>query len=84
MYFFLKIFSLSQNVSVCPYSGTPNVCSLYHNAITNLTVSLSAVKSDPKVNVLTEFCFLLSHITGALLQNINMHVFDYLVNVSEA
>ena len=51
-----------------------NMRSLYHNAITKSTVSLSAVNSDPKVDVLTKFCFLLSHITGARLQNINIPV----------
>ena len=53
--------------------------SLYLNAITNLTAILSAVDLDPKVDISTELCFLLSHITGAWLQKINMPVYDDLV-----
>ena len=81
---FLNTALLSQNMSVGPSSGTPNMRSLYHNAITKSTVSLSAVNSDPKVDVLTKFCFLLSHITGARLQNINIPVFYRLVTLSDA
>ena len=81
---FLNIDPLSQNISVGPLSGTPNMRSLYHNVITNSTVSLRAVNSDPKVNVSTEFCFSLSYITGDQLQNINIPVCDYLVTLYDA
>ena len=57
---------------------------LYHNVRTNSTVSLSAVNLDPKSDVLTELCLLLSHITGAQLQNSNMPVFDCLITLSDA
>ena len=71
---FLNTASLSQNMPLGPLSGTPNMRSFYCSTITNLTANLSGVNSDLKVGVLTELCFLLSHITGAWLQNINMHV----------
>ena len=74
----------SHNMPVDPSSGTLNMRKLYRNAMTNSTVSLSAVNSDPKVDVSSEFCFLLSHITGARLQNINMPIFDRIVNLSDA
>ena len=81
---FLNTASLSHNMSVGPSSGTPNMRSLYRNAITNLTARLSAVNSDPKVNFSTEFYFLLSHITGARLHNFNISVCDRLVTLYEA
>ena len=37
-----------------------------------------------EVDVSNEFCFLLSHITGAWLQNINMPVFGRLATLSDA
>ena len=80
----LKTASFSQNMSVGHSSGTPNMRSLYYNAITNSAVRLSAANLDPKVNVSTEFCFLLIHITSAWLQNINMPVCDHLVTLSDA
>ena len=81
---FLRTDLLSQNMSVGPSRGTPNMRSLYHNAITNSTASLSAVNSDPKVDVWTELCFLLSHTTGDRLSNINIPVCDCLVTLSDA
>ena len=48
--------------------------------MTNLTASLSAVNSDPKVDILTKLCFLLRHITGAWFDNINIPVCDCIVN----
>ena len=58
--------------------------SLYYNVITNLTAILRAVNLDPKVDVSVEFCFLLSHKTGAQLQNTNVPLFDFLVSCSDA
>ena len=80
---FFNPSSLSYNMPVGPSSGTPNMRRFYHNTITNLTAILIAVNLDPEVNVSTEFCFLLSHITGAWLQNINMPVCDHLINFSD-
>ena len=79
----LNTDSLSQNMSVGTSSGTPNMRSLYCNAITDSTASLSAVNSDSKDYVSTKLCFLLSHITGARLQNINMPVCGCLVTLSD-
>ena len=81
---FLNNDLLSHNMSVGPASGTPNTRSLYRNAITNSTAILSAVNSDTEIDVSTELCFLLSHITGARLQNINVPGCDRLVTFSDA
>ena len=84
VYVFLNTALFSQKMSVGTLSGTPNMRRLYCNAVTNSTTSLSTVKLDPKVNILTKFCFLLSHITGSWLQNINMTVCDCLVTFYDA
>ena len=84
MYLFLNTDLLSQNMSVGPSSGTTNMSSLYRNAITNSTASLSAVNLDMKFDILTELFFLLSHITGDWLQNINIPVCYRLVTLSDA
>ena len=67
-----------------PLEGTTDMHSLYYNAITNLTASLSTVNLNTKVDVSTELCFLLRHITGARLQNINIPVCDRLVTLYDA
>ena len=80
----LKTDSLSHNISKGPSSGTLNMCSLYCNTITNLTVILRAVNSENKPDVLNKLCFLLIHITGAQLQNIILRVCYHLVTLSDA
>ena len=81
---FLNTALLSQNISVGLLSSTPNMRSLYYNAITNWDASSNTLNSDPKVDVSAELCFLLSHITVTWLQNINMPVCYQLVTLSDA
>ena len=81
---FLYTASLSQNISIGPLIGTPNILSLYLSAVTSSTVFFNAVNSDPKVDDSTEFCLLLNQSIGDRLQNISIKVCERLVNVSAA
>ncbi len=65
----LHTASLSHNTLVGPSIGTPNIHNLYHKASIISTAFFIAVNSDPKVDASNEFCLLLNHIAGALLQN---------------
>ena len=76
---FLYTASLSQNISVGPSIGTPNILNLYLSAVTSSTAFFNAVNSEPKVDVSTEFCLLLNQSIGARLQNISIPVYKRLV-----
>ena len=84
VYAFLYTDLLSQKMSIDLSMGTPNILSLYRNAAISSTEFFIAVRSDPNINVSTQFCLLLCHIIGALLQNISFPVMDLLVVLSHA
>ena len=79
---FLYTASLSQNMSVGPVIGMPNIRSLYRSGVTNSTAFLSAVNSDLNVEFSTEFYRLLCHMTGARLIKNKTPVCDLLETLS--
>ena len=79
---FLYTALLSQNISVGPLIGTPNIINLYMSAITSSNMFFNDVKSEPKVDDSTEFCLLLNQSIGAQLQNISIPVCERLVTLS--
>ena len=76
--------SLSQNISVDPSIGTPNIINLSLIAVTSSTTFFNAVNSDSKVDDSTEFYLLLNQIIGARLKNISIPVCESLVTLSAA
>jgi hypothetical protein len=71
---------LSHNTFVGPSIGTPNIHNSYRKASIISTAFFVAVNSNPKVDASTEFCLLLNHIVGTLLQNKRIPVCDRLVS----
>ena len=80
---FLYTATLSQNMSVGPSIGTLNILNLCHSAFTISAAWFNTVNYDPNVEVLYDFFLLLNHMIGALLQNINIPVWDILVAFSK-
>merc|ERR1712071_338219 len=66
--------SLSQNTFAGSSITNPNILNLYRRYFTNSTPILNAQNSAPKVLTSTVGCFLLYHIIGDLLININSPV----------
>ena len=81
---FLYTALLSQNISVGPSTGTPNILNFYLSAVTSSTAFFNAVNSEPKVDDSAEFCLFLNQSIGARLQNISIPVCERLVTLSTA
>ena len=79
---FLYTASLSQNISVGPSIGTPNILNLYLSDVTSYTAFFNAVNSETKLDDLTEFCILLNQSIGSRLHNISIPVYESLVTLS--
>jgi hypothetical protein len=62
-------FIVTEHICWSIYWHYPNIRNLYRKASIVSTTFFIAVNSDPKVDICTEFCLLLNHIVGALLQN---------------
>ena len=73
---FLTTALLSQNIFVGPSIGMPIIQSLYRNACIISVAVFAALNSDPKIDVLTVFCRLEYHVTGARHTNNNTPVCD--------
>ena len=76
--------SLSQKTLVGPSNGTPIIRNLYRKPIINSVPIFKATYSEPKVDVSTVFYLVEYHKIGAMLQKINIPVWDLLVTLFPA